>query len=239
MNINDDVSAGYKKLTHVFAVIIGLLATFIMTPAGQAIVAQYPKLSGLVAGVMALAALYRNPKVTAVILAFLAFTVPCRAQTVSPANPPTQHFVINVNAAGYNGAAGTQAVSLIGSAFQLTSDVSVGYLQILNPTDGTQPKYHLGVANYTRQLDAFLPKAVKSKLLIDTTNWLITFQAGGGKVSYLNVNRIAEDFGVFISRPVAPNLQLQCGYQVLHGQGTSVLTRNVTNQPTAGLIFTF
>lgn len=154
------------------------------------------------------------------------------------AQDTTQHFVINVNATGYNGK-GTQAVMLAGAAFQVTNNISAGYFQISNPTDSTQPKYHMGVLNYTRELNALLPNKLTSKLAFDTTNWLVTFQAGAGKVNYANVNRIAEVVGIFVARPVADHLQLTCGYQLLHGQGTSILTRNVTNAPTIGLTFTF
>lgn len=156
----------------------------------------------------------------------------------SVASAQTQHAVISVSAAGYNGK-GTQAVSLAGAAAQLTKNVSVGYFNISNPTDSTQPKYHMGAVNYTRELRALVGAKLSSKLTFDTTNWLVTFQAGAGKVSYAGANHVAEVGGIFISRPVANNLQLQCGYQVLHGQGTSILTRNVSQQPSVGLVFTF
>jgi hypothetical protein len=169
----------------------------------------------------------------AVLAAGLALAGRASAQT------PTQHFVISVNAAGYGDAKGTTAVSLAGVAFQVTKNVSAGYFNISNPTDSTAPKYHMGSLQYTRELNALVGKKLSAKLLFDTTNWLVTFQAGAGKVTYAGVNRIAEVGGIFVSRPVANNLQLVCGYQVLHGQGTSVLTRNVSSVPTVGLTFTF
>jgi hypothetical protein len=162
---------------------------------------------------------------------FLCVAVVGRAQT--------QHVVISVNASGYNGAKGTQAVSLAGAAFQVTKNVSAGYFQISNPADSTAPKYHMGSLQYTRELQALLGKKLSSKFVFDTTNWLVTFQAGAGKVSYDGANRVAEVAGIFISRPVANNLQLNCGYQFLHGQGNSILTRNNTSAPTVGLTFTF
>lgn len=168
---------------------------------------------------------------------FLCWSVSAFAQTVAPT--PTQHFVISANASGYGGAKGTQAVSLAGAAFQVTKDVSAGYLQVFNPTDSTQPKYHLGVLNYTRELRALIGSKLSSKLVFDTTNWLVTFQGGAGKVNYEGVNRIAEVGGVFLTRPVANNLSLTCGYQILHGQGTSVITRNNSFAPSVGLNFTF
>jgi hypothetical protein len=50
-----------KKVTHVFAVVLTGAAGFLATPAGRAVVGQYPVLSAAAAGVLALAALYHNP----------------------------------------------------------------------------------------------------------------------------------------------------------------------------------
>lgn len=52
----------YKKLTHVLAVVIAGVATFFATPAGLAVVKQYPVLAPAVAGLAMIAALYRSPK---------------------------------------------------------------------------------------------------------------------------------------------------------------------------------
>lgn len=51
----------FKKITHIFAVVLGAAATFIATPAGKALVDQYPLVSAVSAGILALAALYHNP----------------------------------------------------------------------------------------------------------------------------------------------------------------------------------
>ncbi|HEX5424370.1 MAG TPA: hypothetical protein VFW94_12540 [Candidatus Acidoferrales bacterium] len=51
----------FKKVTHVFAVALAAAATFVVTPAGKAIIGQYPILSAAAAGILALAALYHNP----------------------------------------------------------------------------------------------------------------------------------------------------------------------------------
>ena len=51
-----------KKITHVFAVVLAGLAAFVVTPAGQALVHQYPWLSGIVGVIVSLAAVYHNPK---------------------------------------------------------------------------------------------------------------------------------------------------------------------------------
>lgn len=52
----------FKVATHWLAVGIAAAAAFAISPAGQALVAQYPKLSGLVAVIAAIGALYRTPR---------------------------------------------------------------------------------------------------------------------------------------------------------------------------------
>jgi hypothetical protein len=51
----------FKKLTHVFAAVMAAAAAFVVTPAGKALLSQYPALSAAAAGILALAALYHNP----------------------------------------------------------------------------------------------------------------------------------------------------------------------------------
>jgi hypothetical protein len=52
----------YKKATHVIAVAVLAAAGFFMTPAGQALVHQYPYIEPLASGLAVVAALYHNPK---------------------------------------------------------------------------------------------------------------------------------------------------------------------------------
>lgn len=52
----------YTTLTHFLAGLIGVLAAFLMSPAGQALQAQYPHLVPAVQIIFMLAALYKNPK---------------------------------------------------------------------------------------------------------------------------------------------------------------------------------
>jgi hypothetical protein len=182
-------------------------------------------------------------KLAIAFVLFLGLAVASLAQTVAPApapEPVVQHFVISVSASGYGGQKGTQAESIAGTALQLTPHVSVGYNQIFNPSDSTQPKYRLGVVNYTRELHDLLGAKLSSKFVFDTTRLIVTFQGGAGKVSYEGVNRIAETGGAFLSFPLADHVSFQLvGYQVLHGQGTSTLTRSTTGQMSSGLYFTF
>lgn len=170
------------------------------------------------------------------VVAVLLCSIPVVAQTPAPA---VQHFVISANAAGYGGAKGTTAISEAGTGFQLTADVSVAYARISNPTDSTAPVYNLGAVNYTRELKSILGTKLSRKLAFDTSSWLVTFQGGAGKVDYAGAHHVAELAGIFLARPVANNLQLTCGYQYLHGQGNSLITRSNTGVPVVGLTFTF
>jgi hypothetical protein len=51
----------YKTITHVFAVALAAVAGFVVTPAGQAVIHQYPVLSGLAGVILTLAAVYHVP----------------------------------------------------------------------------------------------------------------------------------------------------------------------------------
>lgn len=187
----------------------------------------------------------RNKVISACLLFLGSAVCACAQATGAGAPAPTsepaiQHFVISVSAANYDGAKGSQPESIAGTALQLTSNLSVGYNQIFNPADSTQPKYRLGVVNYSRELHDLLGAKLSSKFIFDTTRLIVTFQAGAGKVTYDGANHIAETAGAFISLPLADHVSFQLlGYQVLHGQGTSTLTRNVTGQMSSGLYFTF
>jgi hypothetical protein len=183
-------------------------------------------------------------KYTKLALVLLLCSVAAKAQTPLPP-PPVQHFVISVNAAGYNGNSGMTPLTIMGTALQLTPSVSVGYNQIFDPTSGTNPNFKLGVVNYSRELGDICPFC-KNHFVFDTTNILITLQGGAGKVSYTlpgastSTSHIAGTFGGFLSIPLQDHVSFQLiGYQGLFGAGTTRLTRNVTGQISSGLYFTF
>jgi hypothetical protein len=165
-------------------------------------------------------------KIASLLFLFLSCALVAQAQT-------TQHFVINANAAGYGG---KEAVSIVGTGVQLTKYVSVAYGNISNPTDSTKPRYNIGDLNVTYELGDLLPARAKKALVFDTTNWLVTFQGSAGKVNAPGINRIAEGLGVYVSRPVANNMQLTCGYRFLHGAGVGTTWVKV---PSVGISFTF
>lgn len=52
----------FKFATHIFAVIFGGAMAFVMTPAGQALIHQYPIVSGVVGVLSAVSAVYHTPK---------------------------------------------------------------------------------------------------------------------------------------------------------------------------------
>jgi hypothetical protein len=184
-------------------------------------------------------------KIGPVLLLALLLPFGAKAQTnVAPSITP-QYFVISVSAAGYGGQKAVQPVTIVGTAVQLTTNLSVGYNQIFNPNDSTAPKYNLGVVNYTRQL-AEICSFCKSHFVFDTTQVLITGQAGLGRVSMtlpgetVSTSHIAEIVGAFINYPLANHVSMQLlGLQYLHGQGNTTLTRSNTYQISAGPYFTF
>jgi hypothetical protein len=55
-------TSSVKAVTHVVAAILAAGAAFLVTPAGQALVHQYPKLSVVSGLVFTLASLYHDPK---------------------------------------------------------------------------------------------------------------------------------------------------------------------------------
>jgi hypothetical protein len=51
-----------KGLTHVFAVVGLAIVGFVVSPAGQAVVKQYPVTSGIAGAIVALGAIYHQPQ---------------------------------------------------------------------------------------------------------------------------------------------------------------------------------
>jgi hypothetical protein len=51
-----------SKLTHIIAIIGAAATAFLLTPAGQAIIHQYPKLAPIAGAIATLFAVYHNPK---------------------------------------------------------------------------------------------------------------------------------------------------------------------------------
>lgn len=50
-----------KKITHVIAVALSSVVVFVVSPAGQSLIHQYPKISGAAGILVALGSLYHNP----------------------------------------------------------------------------------------------------------------------------------------------------------------------------------
>lgn len=51
----------YKNLTHYLALGLAAVASFVVTPAGQAVIKQYPWSSGLAGVILTLVAVYHIP----------------------------------------------------------------------------------------------------------------------------------------------------------------------------------
>jgi hypothetical protein len=184
-------------------------------------------------------------KLVPVLILALFLPFGAKAQTNVAPPPSPQYFVISVSAAGYNGQKGAQPLTIVGAALQVTKNLSVGYNQYFNPADTTQPYFRMGVANYTREL-AEICSYCKTHFVFDTTNILVTGQVGFGRVTYTlpsatsPTSHIAETVGAFVSIPMSSHISFQLvGWQILHGAGTTTLTRNTTQQISAGPYFTF
>jgi hypothetical protein len=51
-----------SKVTHIIAIIGAGVTAFVLTPAGQALIHQYPKLAPIAGAIATLFAVYHNPK---------------------------------------------------------------------------------------------------------------------------------------------------------------------------------
>lgn len=156
-------------------------------------------------------------------LLFFLFVAARVASAQTPA-PPVQHFVTSTMYGNYGGnsvAIASQGVQLVS---QPNTAVSVSYEFISNPADSSKPRIGSGVANVTAPLSAFVPKAIKSKLLIDTTNYNVTFQGGAGVQSLSNgvglprTDHIVGNFAIYGSYPLpGGHVQVGVGYKWLVG----------------------
>lgn len=160
---------------------------------------------------------------------FLGLGLAGKAQTA----PPVQHFVISGSAAGQPSAIATAGV-------QLTSSVSVVYEYVSNPSDSTKTRIGSGLANYTFGADKLVPKSVKSKLLLDVSNYLITLQAGAGRTSEPGANgrvsHIVGNFGAYGGYALpGGHSQLGVGYKWIVGPGFDMKIK----VPVGNLTFTF
>lgn len=172
-------------------------------------------------------------------LALLLTAVSVSAQTTPPA--PVQHFVLSTTAGSFGGS----PVAIVSAGVQLisspTSAVSASYEFISNPNDSSKPRVGSGVVNYTTQASRFLPASLKSKLLVDFSNYNLTFQAGAGRESLTNgignprISHIVGDFGIYGSYNVpGGHTQFGLGYKYIVGpQG------GLVKVPTGQLNFTF
>ena len=52
----------FSKVTHILALVLGTVAAFLVSPAGQALILQYPHLSVVAGLITGIAALYKTPQ---------------------------------------------------------------------------------------------------------------------------------------------------------------------------------
>lgn len=119
----------FKTITHWFAGAIAVIAAFAVTPAGQALIKQYPYLSGVAGAVITIAALYHNPKVTAAFLFVLLYCTGTMAQAPAPADK-TPIFSVSQQAVGVRIGGQTVAGSDSIGAYTLLQDSKVGMVQL-------------------------------------------------------------------------------------------------------------
>lgn len=133
------------------------------------------------------------------------------------AQAPVQHFSLSGSVIGYLGPGGSTPSSIADGYFNLTQRVAIGYQQITIPTVAT---VKLGCATYSLPLNVLAGKKLSAKFVFDASKIGVTFIAGAGKLnqSVLNVDRVAETGGIYISYPLGSNVSLKLiGAQWLHG----------------------
>lgn len=185
-------------------------------------------------------------KIICAFVWFLGLAAACFAQTTPPTvTPPSQYFTASTTAGSYGGS--PVAIASMGAQLvqQPSYAISVAYEFISNPNDSSKPRIGSGVANVTKPLSSFLPASLKSKLLIDTTNYNLTFQGGAGVESLSNgvslpkTTHIVGNFGIYGSYPLpGGHAQVGVGYKwiVQPGAGGGVTQVKV---PMGTLAFTF
>lgn len=52
----------FRTISHIYAVIAAAIGGFLVTPAGQAVLAQYPRAASVIASVSTIAAIYHQSK---------------------------------------------------------------------------------------------------------------------------------------------------------------------------------
>jgi hypothetical protein len=152
--------------------------------------------------------------------------------------PTPQHFIISGSSASFGG----NAVSVASGGVQLTSSMSAAFESISNPMDSSKPRVNSGVVNYTTSACTFIPAKLRSKLLIDCSNYNATFQGGAGVRSDASLTvggprtqSIVGNFGIFGSRPLpGGHTQIGLGYKAVVGKNVAVV-----KIPLGTLNFTF
>lgn len=131
--------------------------------------------------------------------------------------PPVQHFSLSGSVISYLGPGGSAPATIADGSFNVTARVAFGYQTIIVPTVATMK---FGTASYSLPLNSLVGKKLSGKFVFDSSKIGVTFIGGAGKInqSALNVDRIGETAGIYISYPLGSNVSLRLvGAQWVHG----------------------
>lgn len=176
----------------------------------------------------------RFVEVVALVVGFFLLGGVASAQTPAP---PVQHFVMSTATGSFHG----DPVAIASTGIQITAGVSIAYEFVSNPNDSSKPRVGSGLANYTFQASRLVPAKLKSKLLIDLSNYNVTLQGGAGRESLSNgigkprSYRTVGNFGAYGSYPLpGGHTQIGLGYKFITGAAGGLI-----KVPTGTLNFTF
>jgi hypothetical protein len=171
------------------------------------------------------------------VLLLVLVTVSVSAQTPLPTEPPISHLILSGTATGFKGDTTTHPASIMYAGLQLTKTISVGYEQL--QVSGVAVRGQFGIATYSNTVDMLLPKAVKSHLLFDPSNFVFTVGGGAGKFLTPVKNTIGETFHISLTYPMAAHVGWQIfGYQGFHAPGQFIGV-NYSQTVSTGPVFYF
>lgn len=169
----------------------------------------------------------------------LLSSVSLMAQSTPPSEPTVSLINISGSASGFGGQQGTQPASIVAAGLQLTKTVSVAYEQINVSSGGADPRFKLGLVNYSNTLDKYLGKKLSSKFTFDSSNLVLTVGVGGGRCNFAGRNSIAETAHISLTRPLASHIGWQIiSYQYVHGAQSGLINKSY-NSAATGPIFYF
>lgn len=175
----------------------------------------------------------RKLRFAAALLAAISLAGIARAQSA------LSNFNVTGSAIGFSGASGTQAASLAGANYNVTSRVVAGYWNLNIPALAT---YNFGEAGYALPLSSIIGKTLSSKLNFDASAVEVEGNAGIGKVTSGTPveSHIAEIIGGSVTFPITANLsfnavQLYYVHGGIAGSSGLIVTPSVSNFGSIGM----